>query len=300
MTVDVAIVGSGPNGMMLACELALAGVRPTVLERLPERSAQPKANGIIGQAVRLLDHRGLYQRLRTEEPSPAPIPSFLFGGLPLDLTRLRDNPMYGLGVSQQRLEQELEERARELGVEIRRGAELVGLAQDDREVVGCDGGRSTVRKQAGIDFPGATATDSVSRTAHVEIPGARIVPGTVDLETPEHGRIGLYTWTRTERGAYVILPAASGAMSVSSIEWGGPPVDEDVAMTIGELRSSLRRVLGFDLPLAAPASPGPHLLRRLSARNTRLAQTYRSGRVLLAGDAAHVHSAMGEIGRAHV
>src|SRR4051812_38247699 len=110
---------------MLAGELALAGVRPLVLDPLAEPSNRPKANGIIGQAVRLLDHRGFYARLTGDPEPPRPMPAFVFGALPLDLARLDANPMVGLSAPQRRIEQVLGERARELGVEVRRAHELL-------------------------------------------------------------------------------------------------------------------------------------------------------------------------------
>ncbi len=124
---DVVIAGAGPNGLMLACELSLAGVRPLVIERLPERTEENRANGLVGQVVRMLDRRGLYERLSGSAEPPRPGPSFVFGAMPLDLRDLDDNPLYGLPVPQRRIEQVLEERAVELGVEIRRGHELTGL-----------------------------------------------------------------------------------------------------------------------------------------------------------------------------
>lgn len=304
---DIVIIGGGPNGLMLSCELALAGVRATVVERLTRRSDQPKANGIVGQVVRLLHQRGL-------AVEDAPMPGFVFGALPLNLSGLEDNPLYGMGIKQPALEELLERRALELGVEIRRGHELLGFAQDPdgvsmelqgpegayelrtRYLVGCDGAHSTVRKLAGIGFPGVTSTDVVSRAAHVTVPGAVMRPDRVEMEVPGLGTYVLYAWHRTERGAYAMLPSGPGVLTISSMEWDASAPGDDVPMTIAELRASLARVLGADLPLAEPTGAGPHLLRRLNGRNTRVADRYREGRVFVVGDAAHVHSAMGAPG----
>src|SRR5690349_25070811 len=100
MDTDVTIVGGGPVGLLLASELLLAGVRPVVLEQLTERSTAYKANALIGQVVRFLDHRGLYQSFGGQGDRPRPAPVFLFGGLPLSLSGLSDNPLYGLQIRQ--------------------------------------------------------------------------------------------------------------------------------------------------------------------------------------------------------
>ncbi|MBE3014340.1 FAD-dependent monooxygenase [Microbispora sp. NEAU-D428] len=308
MTTDAVIAGAGPNGLMLACELSLAGVRPIVLERLPGRTEENRANGLVGQVVRALDRRGLYERLSGSPEPPRPSPAFVFGALPLDLSRLDDNPMYGLPVPQRRIEQVLEERALELGVEIRRGHELTGLSQDEdgvtaeiagpegpyrlrtRYLVGADGGHSVTRKLCGIGFPGVTRDDSVSRGAHVSMPAELIDPVTGVLNVPGYGPIPPFMHHRTDHGLFVYGPFPTGTL-VNTTEWNQDGDDEP--MSLDELRESVRRVLGVDLPFGPPAGPGPHQLRRLTGGNTRLAERFRDGRVLLLGDAAHVHSAIG-------
>ncbi|MEU8608845.1 FAD-dependent monooxygenase [Actinoplanes sp. NPDC048791] len=305
---EVIIVGGGPVGLLLAGELVLAGVRPIVLEQLPEPSTAYKANALLGQVVRFLDHRGFLE----ERPQAAP--AFLFGALPLKLSGLADNPLYGLQIRQAQLEAMLAQRARELGVDLRRGHQLLELRQDDDGVsvqvqgpdgayemrtgylVGCDGARSGVRKQIGISFAGHTDPGVVSRAAHVSVPASSISTEAAAVVLPGGERIGLYAWHRTERGAYVMVPHTPGVLMVSVIEWDGPAPDDDVPVSLDEVRDSLHRVLGQDVPLAAPTTPGPHLLRRGYVANTRIATSYRQGRVFLAGDAAHVHPSVGAPG----
>jgi 2-polyprenyl-6-methoxyphenol hydroxylase-like FAD-dependent oxidoreductase len=94
--VDVLISGAGPNGLMLACELALAGIRPVVLDQLPEPSSEPKANGLVGQVVRLLDIRGLYKDFSGSDEPPAPLYEWIFAGMRVPLAGVADNPMYAL------------------------------------------------------------------------------------------------------------------------------------------------------------------------------------------------------------
>ncbi|WP_377268821.1 FAD-dependent monooxygenase [Peterkaempfera sp. SMS 1(5)a] len=311
MTWDVVIAGGGPNGLALACELGLAGVRPLVLESLTERSTVPKANGLVGQVIRLVDHRGLYERFSGSTGAPRPTPWYMFGGFPLDLGQLDNNPIHTLPIPQRRLEQLLEERAEELGVEIRRGHRLTAFTQDDDGValevagpdgpqrlraaylVGCDGGRSTVRKQLGIGFPGVSGDGLVSRAAHVSLPEELWVAETGELEVPGYGRVRPMMHTRTDRGVFVVAMLEPGKPLVSTLEWDPSAIGDATPMTIAELRESASRVLGADLPLGPPTAPGPYVLRRVEGGNTRLAERYRMGRVLLVGDAAHVHSAVG-------
>jgi len=303
---DIVIAGAGPNGLMLACELALAGIRPVVLDALPAPSSEPKANGLVGQVVRMLDMRGLYREFTGDDDPPHPTYGWIFAAMTLNFLGVPDNPMYVLPMQQPRLVRLLEKRARDLGVELRWGHELVGLRQDPESValtvsspqgeyrvaaghlVGADGGRSLVRKAAGIDFPGVTS-DMVSRLAHVHIPDQlRREDGGIDI--PGFGRIG-FLHNRLDRGGLIYAEFEPGRSMLGTIEFG-PPV-EDKPMSLDELRESARRVVGVDVPFEEPKGPGPHALRRINGQNTRLAEHYRAGRVLLLGDAAHVHSAMG-------
>ncbi|WP_049657122.1 FAD-dependent monooxygenase [Kitasatospora sp. MY 5-36] len=312
MNSDVVIVGAGPVGLFLAGELALAGIRPVVLDRLPARSGEQKANGLVGQVLRLLDHRGLHQPLSGVPGAPRPVPRFVFGAFPLELHRLDRNPLHAVPVPQHRIEEVLEERLLDLGVTVRRDREVTGLRQDPtgvtvdvqgpdgagqlraRYLVGADGGRSTVRKLAGIGFPGVTSPDPVSRVAHVLPPegvrttdnGDVLLPG---CPTP----FRVFTHTRTDHGVFVISPFGPDAVMIATMEWGGPPVDQRTPLTLDELRASVRRVTGADLPLAPARTAGPFTPRRTVGHNTRLAERYRDGRVLLVGDAAHVHAATG-------
>ncbi|TDU90818.1 2-polyprenyl-6-methoxyphenol hydroxylase-like FAD-dependent oxidoreductase [Kribbella voronezhensis] len=305
---QVVIAGAGPNGLMLAGELKLAGVGAIVLERLPERSTVPRANGLVGQVVRMLDRRGLYERLNPGQPVPVPTPRFVFGALPLELSRLADNPLYLLQAPQVRIEQVLQERALELGVEIRRGHELAGFTQDadavriqidgpdgsyeltSRFLVGADGGHSLTRKLAGIDFPGVTHDDTVSRTAHATV-AAELVDPRGELSIPGYGKIPPFMHHRTERGVFVYAPFPSGPPLISTAERRVAPGDDPV--TLAEVQESAERILGVELELSPPEGDGPHQLRRVEGGNSRLADRFREGRVLLVGDAAHVHSAIG-------
>jgi len=301
---DIVIAGGGPVGLMLACELRLSGTDPIVLERLPGIDETPKGNGLVGQIVPMLDYRGLLDRLRQEATFAGPVPRFSFGPLELDFSRLGTSPVHILTVPQRRLEKALEARLSELGGTVRRGHELTALSPHDdavtldvrgpggdyrlraRYLVGCDGAHSVVRKQAGIGFPGTTSPE-MSRLGTVRLPTAKLTRRGV-VKIPGIGRLKLMGQVRTPRGTYSLAPlavfdksAAAGVFIVYTSE-DDPAADLSAPMTLDELRASARRVLGGDLPMT-----DPQRLTRLVG-NSRQADRYQAGRILLAGDAAHV------------
>jgi 2-polyprenyl-6-methoxyphenol hydroxylase-like FAD-dependent oxidoreductase len=305
---DVVISGAGPNGLLLAGELALAGIRPVVLEQLPAPSTELKANGIVGQAVRALDLRGLYSVLSGSTEPPQPMPGFIFAGMRLPFHGVADNPMHGMMIQQPRVVRTLVDWVDSLGAEIRWGHELtvidprtdgVTLSVTSSEgtyrlgtryLVGADGGRSLVRKSAGIEFPGIT-TEVVARLAHVSVPD-ELRTGDGALNVPGVGHIP-FGHNRFDRGVLIYAEFEPGRPMVGTIEYGDTLADDAPPLTVAELRASAARVIGVDLPMGPPPGSGPHALRRINGQNTRQAERYRAGNVFLIGDAAHVHSAMG-------
>jgi 2-polyprenyl-6-methoxyphenol hydroxylase-like FAD-dependent oxidoreductase len=277
---DVVIAGAGPTGLMLACELHLAGIRPVVLERLAEPTGLSKALALVGRSVDILDCRGLLGRFRDRAAVAIP-PAAHFALVPLDLGKAGDIGLRGLWIQQAVTEQILNDYARDLGVEIRRGYELTALRQDAggvsvqvtgpqgheqlraRFVVGCDGGASLVRRQAGIDFPGL-APAFLLRLGDVTLEAGLTSADLPDVRVP-------------------LVPLGSGFYRVITTEPYPPDLDRDAPMTLDELRASIRRVNGRDLPIG-----GARWLSRFTDAS-RQAARYRAGRVLLAGDAAHIH-----------
>ncbi len=312
---DVVIVGGGPVGLFLACELKLAGADPVVIERLPAPSQADKAHGLGGQVVRLLDDRGLYERFGGSGV-PRPLPAFFFGTLPLPLHLLGDdNPMYLLPINQRDIERILGERAAELGVDVRRAHEVVSFRQSGdhvdlvvatpggarehvgaRFVVGCDGGHSGIRKRAGIPFPGIVDDRVVMRSA--------LIAPTEQIRQASGGRVAIEgsgeipgNFHRTERGVFMAAFPDPEHPFITTLEWEDHPAGNHpgpgAPMTMAEMAASVERVLGAPMALSPPPEGAPTLLRRICGRNTRLADRYRDRRVFIAGDAAHVHAASG-------
>ncbi|MFI2200877.1 FAD-dependent monooxygenase [Streptomyces sp. NPDC020192] len=280
---DVVIAGGGPVGLMLACELRLAGVDVLVLERLTERVPHSKALGMHARTLEVLDQRGIAERF-LEGHKRAPTTHFA-GLRPLEFDASATRHPYMLLIPQAHTERLLAERAAELGVEIRYGTEVTGLAQDAdgvdievaggaplraRYLVGCDGSRSTVRLLLGVDFPGTPAT----LTATIADVSLDEPPATPALLARHPG------------GQAGVLEYQPGMYRAMTIEYD-TVADPDVPVTFDEFRATFRRIAGTDHGMRDAI-----WVSRFGDA-ARQADRYRVGRVFLAGDAAHIHNPSG-------
>jgi 2-polyprenyl-6-methoxyphenol hydroxylase-like FAD-dependent oxidoreductase len=316
--IDTVIAGAGPNGLMLAGELGLAGIRPVMLDPMPGPNPEPRANGVVGQGVRILDHRGLYSVLAGEAGPPRHSSRAMFAAFPLDFALMPDSQVFLLPVQQPRLVQVLAERAAQYGTDIRWGHKLTGFDQhadrvtvhvtgpdgayqlETKYFVGADGGTSTTRKLAGIDFLGMSSYDLVARVGFDVLPPAEwIDPVSGGLDIPGFGRVPPLQFHRADQGVFA-CGALGGRAAVLVFELD-PSAREDARddnadeepMSLAELEASAKRVVGADVPLRPKSPDMPLDLRRFSGINSRIASRYQVGRVILVGDAAHVHSPMG-------
>ncbi|MEU6089672.1 rifampin monooxygenase [Streptomyces sp. NPDC047085] len=285
--IDVIVAGGGPTGLMLAGELRLHGVHVVVLERLTEPTGESRGQGLHARSVEVMDQRGLLDRfLAVSEKFQA---GGLFGGIMKPWPeRLDTAHTYGLATPQPVTERLLDERALELGAEIRRGCDVVGVSQDEdgvtveladgthlrsRYLVGCDGGRSTVRKQLGVGFPGEPAK---VETLLGDL-AATEDPATISAVVEEVRK------TQLRFGA---MPLGDGRYRIV-VPADGVAEDRATAPTLDEFKKQLRAFAGTDFGVHAP-----RWLSRFGD-GTRQAERYRVGRVLLAGDAAHIHPPTG-------
>ncbi|MFE5704661.1 rifampin monooxygenase [Rhodococcus koreensis] len=288
---DVIIAGGGPTGMMLAAELRLHDVDVLVLEKEVEPNEQVRSLGLHVRSIEILDQRGLLERFLeqgTQYPGGG-----RFAGIDKPWPEHLDTAhAYILGIPQPVTDRLLGEHAAELGADIRRGSELVGLSQDAdgvtvelaeagslgkqvraRYLVGCDGGRSTVRKLLGVGFPGEPAKVEWLR-------------GEMEVTTPPEELSAIVAEVRKTHKGFGVGPAGNGLYGVV-VPAESVTEDSTVPPTLEEVERQLRAFAGTDF--------GVHSPRWLSRFGdaTRQAERYRAGRVFLAGDAAHVHPPLG-------
>ncbi|MEV0650532.1 FAD-dependent monooxygenase [Phytomonospora sp. NPDC050363] len=288
---DVAIAGGGPVGMLLATELARLGVRTLVLEKLAAPTGESKAGTLHARTAQTLDRRGL---LEAVQPGPGlararpgrPVRFHFAGMFDLDLSRVVTEGPALVGSPQAYAEEVFARLATRLGARVERDSEVTGLTEETDHVrldvtdsagrartvtaawaVGTDGARSTIRRAAGIGFEGTPPTLS-ALMGEVRL---------TDLHDAPQG------WQRTPRGWTMVWPNPYGHSRVATYDFRGPHPDRRSPVTLDELSGEMSRITGRPVPMDSP-----RWLTRFTDAALQAAE-YRRGRVLLAGDAAHVH-----------
>jgi len=284
---DVVIVGAGPTGLMLAGELRLGGARVVVAERLAEPCGQSRGLGFTARAMEVFQQRGLLPRFGQGD-SLETTPVGHFGGVPFDYTVLEGAHFGARGIPQSQTEAVLEQWALELGAQIRRGREFLGLADGFLDgdavqvllgrsdgvvetlraayLVGCDGGQSTVRRAGGFDFPGTDATRAMFLA---DVVGPDLRPR--------------FLGERLPNGMVMAAPLGEGVHRIIVCPHGTPARGREQEVGFAEVADAWQLITGEDI----------HDARALWVSSftdaTRQVSQYRRGRVLLAGDAAHIH-----------
>ncbi|MCX5203248.1 FAD-dependent monooxygenase [Streptomyces sp. NBC_00237] len=280
MDAAVIVVGAGPAGMMLAGELRLAGVEVVVLERLKSRTGESRGLGFTARTMEVFDQRGILPRFGEVETSN----QGHFGGLPIDFGVLEGALQAAKTVPQSVTETHLEQWATSLGADIRRGHEVLSVADDGDGVtvevrgpkgehtlrasylVGCDGGRSLVRKAVGFDFPGTAATMEMYLA---DIKGIELEPRMIGETLPG--------------GMVMVGPLPGGITRIIVCERGTPPQRRETPPSFDEVADAWKRLTGDDISHAEPVWVSAF------GNATRQVTEYRRGRVILAGDSAHIH-----------
>ncbi|WP_069160126.1 FAD-dependent monooxygenase [Nocardia altamirensis] len=278
---EVVVAGAGPTGLMLAHELRLAGIDVVLVDGLAARTGESRAGGVHARTMEIFDQRGLLARLR---PQGRRMQAGHFGALPLDFSDFDTRHPYMLAVLQSVVERELDQRVTELGTTVRWGAPVVGFAQDATGIeveiggptgtrtirasylVGCDGGRSAVRKLACLGFSGTDAT-------------ATGMLADVELADPPDGPFfghrrgaGDYSAVQFEPGWYRLIVQRHDLVPARG-----------ATLSFDDFRTNYREIAGTDFGMHSPRWVAHY------GDAARQADRYRDGRVFLAGDAAHIH-----------
>ncbi|GAA1556694.1 FAD-dependent monooxygenase [Kribbella hippodromi] len=277
-TTQVVIAGAGPTGLMLTAELRLAGIDVVLLDALPARSGESRAGGVHARTMELFDQRGLLDRMLERG---RPIQAGHFAGIKLDCADFPTRFPYTLAIVQAEIERELDAYAATLGVAVRWGSPVCGIRPDADGIeveigdgnrirceylVGCDGGRSTVRKLTGIAFDGTESTMQ-GMIADVELAEPPAGPVFSVRRGP-----GDYSALNFQPGWYRLL-----------VQRHDRVIDRTAEPTFEDFRESFREVAGTDYGMHSPRWVSQY------GDAARQADRYRAGRVLLAGDAAHIH-----------